>query len=131
MYKLTFLNKSGEVDLDIIAGKIISNNIQCNGVSMYSETPDKFDIFTKEKHYQQEQANPLSAYFQQNYSTLNGIQQPQKQQHIIQSSLEQFNMPTNIQQHSPANQQTHRQTHGGGHNLLGIILSIRIRIKHI
>ena len=48
MYKLTFLNKSGEVDLDIIAGKIISNNIQCNGVSMYSETPDKFDIFTKE-----------------------------------------------------------------------------------
>lgn len=72
-----------------------------------------------EKHYQQEQANPLSAYFQQNYSTLNGIQQPQKQQqHIIQSSLEQFNMPTNMQQHSQAHQQNHRQTHSGGNSFV-------------
>lgn len=63
-----------------------------------------------EKHYKQEQTNPLADYFQQNYNTLNSIQQSQKQ-HIIQSSLEQFNMPTNIQQHSPAHQQTHMQTH--------------------
>ena len=68
-----------------------------------------------EKHYQQEQANPLSSYFQQNYSTLNGIQQPQKQQqHIVQSSLEQFNIPTNMQQHSLARD----KTHGGGQSFV-------------
>lgn len=72
-----------------------------------------------ENHYQQEQANPLSAYFQQNYSTLNGIQQPQKQQQqFAQSSLEQFNIPTNMQQHSPAHQQNHRQTHDGGNSFV-------------
>ena len=70
------------------------------------------------KHYQQEQENPLSAYFQQNYSTLNGIQQPQKQQQqFAQSSLEQFNIPTNMQQHTLA-QNTHRQTHGGGQSFV-------------
>lgn len=73
-----------------------------------------------DKHYQQEQSNPLSAYFQQNYSTFNDIQQPQaQQQYIAQSSLEQFNMPTNMQQHIQYNN-THRQlnTHETGQSFV-------------
>jgi len=45
-----------------------------------------------EKHYQREQANPLSAYFQQNYSTLNGIHN---------SNQQPTNIPTNMQYSTP------------------------------
>jgi hypothetical protein len=52
MYKLTFLNsvsnKSNTIDLNRIANKLISNNVQSYGVTMYSENPNKFTIFTKE-----------------------------------------------------------------------------------
>jgi hypothetical protein len=48
----------------------------------------------QEKQYRQEQNNPLSAYFQQNYSTLNGNKNHQLQQ------PDSFNIPTNMQQHN-------------------------------
>jgi hypothetical protein len=52
MYKLTFLNsvsnKSNTIDLNRIANKLISNNVQSYGVTMYSENPNQFTIFTKE-----------------------------------------------------------------------------------
>jgi hypothetical protein len=52
MYKLTFLNslknKSNTIDLNRIADKLISNNVQSYGVSMYSKNPNQFTIFTKE-----------------------------------------------------------------------------------
>lgn len=63
-----------------------------------------------ENYYQQEQQNPLATYFQQNYDTLNSIQQhnpptqhpptQHQQTQINLSSLEQFNIPTNMQQHT-------------------------------
>lgn len=60
------------------------------------------------QHYQQEKANPLSAYFQQNYSTLNGMQnQP------IPSG--QFNIPTQMQmQQSTHHPMANYNTHSGG-----------------
>jgi len=52
MYKLTFLNsvsnKSNTIDLNRIANKLISSNVQSNGVAMYSKNPNQFTIFTKE-----------------------------------------------------------------------------------
>ncbi len=55
MYKLTFLNsvsnKSNTIDLNRIADKLISNNVQSYGVTMYSKNPNQFTIFTKENPY--------------------------------------------------------------------------------
>ena len=52
MYKLTFLNsvsnKSNTIDMNRIADKLISSNVQSNGVAMYSKNPNQFTIFTKE-----------------------------------------------------------------------------------
>jgi hypothetical protein len=52
MYKLTFLNsvnnKSNTIDLNRIADKLISNNVQSYGVTMYSKNLNQFTIFTKE-----------------------------------------------------------------------------------
>ena len=52
MYKLTFLNsvsnKSNTIDMNRIANKLISSNVQSNGVAMYSKNPNQFTIFTKE-----------------------------------------------------------------------------------
>ncbi len=50
-----------------------------------------------EQHYQRENNNPLSTYFQQNYSTLNGINNTVQQPIQNTSALEQFNIPTNMQ----------------------------------
>ena len=52
MYKLTFLNSvtnKSDIDLNRIANKLISSNVQSNGVAMYSKNPNQFTIFTKEK----------------------------------------------------------------------------------
>lgn len=51
MYKLTFLNSilnKSDIDLNRIANKLISNNVQAYGLSMYSLNPNKFTLFTKE-----------------------------------------------------------------------------------
>jgi hypothetical protein len=52
MYKLTFLNsvknKSNTIDLNRIANKLITNNVQSYGVTMYSLNPNKFTVFTKD-----------------------------------------------------------------------------------
>lgn len=54
----------------------------------------------------QSQNNPLSSYFQQNYNTLNNVNN--KNQQTIQTSVEQFNMPNNM----PDN------THTGGQSFI-------------
>lgn len=66
------------------------------------------------QNYQQEYNNPLSSYFQQNYSTLNGIQNPQKQP--INTSLQHFNIPTNMS----ISNNTHNtnNTHEGGQSFI-------------
>jgi len=66
------------------------------------------------QNYQQEYNNPLSSYFQQNYSTLNGIQNPQKQP--INTSLEHFNIPTNMSISNNTNNTNN--THEGGQSFV-------------
>jgi len=51
MYKLTFLNSvtnKSDIDLNRIANKLISKNVQVYGLTMYSLNPNKFTLFTKE-----------------------------------------------------------------------------------
>jgi len=51
MYKLTFLNSvanKSDIDLNRIANKLISKNVQAYGLTMHSLNPNKFTLFTKE-----------------------------------------------------------------------------------
>jgi hypothetical protein len=66
---------------------------QVNNISMANKQHLENLPNLLEQHYQRENNNPLSAYFQQNYSTLNGVNNS-NQQHMQNSlTLEQFNMP--------------------------------------
>jgi len=69
------------------------------------------DTSTATRQPMENQVNPLSSYFQQNYSTFNGLHN--SNQHPIKTSIEQFNIPTNMQYSSPQ-----YNTHIGGQSFV-------------
>jgi len=70
---------------------------QVNNISMANKQYMENIPNLLEQHYQRENNNPLSSYFQQNYSTFNDLNNSNQQPIQNSSTLEQFNIPTNMQ----------------------------------